>query len=75
MNISKRMDFMKHLRDHKIESSQVHYRNDRYTILGGRRDDLPFMDSIEDNYIVLPLHTHMTESNVEYVCEVIKKGW
>jgi perosamine synthetase len=66
---------MKNLRDHKIESGQVHYRNDRYTVLGGRRDDLPNMDAIEDNYIVLPLHSHMTEENVNYVCEVIKKGW
>ena len=73
--VEKRMDFMKNLREHKIESGQVHYRNDRYTVLGGRRDDLPNMDSIEDNYIVLPLHTHMTEENVNYVCEVIKKGW
>jgi len=73
--VEKRVDFMKNLRDHKIESGQVHYRNDRYTVLGGRRDDLPNMDAIEDNYIVLPLHSHMTEDQVNYVCEVIKKGW
>jgi perosamine synthetase len=73
--VEKRIDFMKNLRNHKIESSQVHYRNDRYTVLGGRREDLPFMDSIEDNYIVLPLHMHMTEADVAYVCEVIRKGW
>lgn len=73
--VEKRVDFMKNLRDHKIESGQVHYRNDRYTVLGGRRDDLPNMDAIEDNYIVLPLHSHMTEENVNYVCEVIKRGW
>ena len=72
--VEKRMDFMKSLRDHKIESSQVHYRNDRYTVLGGRRNDLPHMDAVEDNYIVLPLHTHMNEANDEYVCYVIKKG-
>ena len=73
--VEKRLDFMKNLREHKIESSQVHYRNDRYTVLGGRRGNLPNMDAIEENYIVLPLHSHMTEENVKYVCEVIKKGW
>ena len=73
--VEKRLDFMKNLREHKIESSQVHYRNDRYTVLGGRRDNLPNMDAIEENYIVLPLHSHMTEENVNYVCQVIKKGW
>ncbi len=73
--VEKRMDFMKNLRDHKIESGQVHYRNDRYSVLGGRRDDLPNMDAVEENYIVLPMHNRMTEENVNYVCEVIRKGW
>ena len=73
--VEKRQRFMQTLRDHKIESGQVHYRNDRYSVLGGRRDDLPNMDAIEENYIVLPLHMHMTEKDVEYVCSTIKKGW
>jgi len=58
-----------------IESSQVHYRNDRYSIFDGRKSDLPNMDSIEDEYLVLPLHTKMTESDVERVCSVINGGW
>jgi perosamine synthetase len=73
--VEKREDFMRYLRENKIESGQVHYRNDRYTVLGGRRDDLPNMDSIEEKYIVLPLHTHLTEANIEHVCDVIRKGW
>jgi dTDP-4-amino-4,6-dideoxygalactose transaminase len=73
--VENRIDFMKCLREHKIESGQVHYRNDRYSVLGGRRDDLPNMDAVEENYIVLPLHMHLTEADVAYVCEVIKKGW
>lgn len=73
--VEKRQEFMQRLRDHKIESGQVHYRNDRYSVLGGRRDDLPNMDAIEENYIVLPLHLHMTEKDVDYVCNTIKKGW
>jgi dTDP-4-amino-4,6-dideoxygalactose transaminase len=70
-----RPGFMHALREKKIESSQVHYRNDRYSIFGGRRDDLPNMDAVEENYIVLPLHTKMTVENVNYICDVIKKGW
>lgn len=73
--VDKRVDFMKRLREHKIESGQVHYRNDRYSVLGGRRDDLPNMDAVEENYIALPLHMHLTEVDVAYVCEVVKKGW
>ncbi len=73
--VEKRVDFMKYLRAHRIESGQVHYRNDRYSILGGRRDDLPNMDAVEENYIVLPLHTHIKESDVAFVCDTIRKGW
>lgn len=70
-----RSGFMRRLREKKIETSQVHYRNDRYSIFGGRRDDLPNMDGVEENYIVLPLHMKMTKEHVEYICEVIKQGW
>ena len=73
--VDKRIDFMNKLRSRKIESGQVHYRNDRYTVLGGRRDDLPYMDSIEEKYIVLPLHLHMNEKDVDYICQVIRSGW
>ncbi|NQU35131.1 MAG: DegT/DnrJ/EryC1/StrS family aminotransferase [Bacteroidetes bacterium] len=71
----KRIDLQHKLREFNIESNQVHYRNDRYTILGGRRNNLPNMDAIEDKYLVLPLHTKLTEENVYHVCEVIKSGW
>jgi perosamine synthetase len=65
----------KKLREHNIESSQVHYRNDRYSIFGGRRDDFPNMDAVEDKYLHLPLHTRMSHSDVERVCAAIRSGW
>jgi perosamine synthetase len=65
----------KKLRGHNIESSQVHYRNDRYSIFGGRRDDFPNMDAVEDKYLHLPLHTRMSHSDVERVCAAIRSGW
>jgi dTDP-4-amino-4,6-dideoxygalactose transaminase len=63
------------LREHRIESNQVHYRNDRYTVFGGRKGNLPNMDAIEDKYLVLPLHTQMSEQDVERVCKVVRSGW
>jgi dTDP-4-amino-4,6-dideoxygalactose transaminase len=55
-----------------IESGQVHFRNDRYTVFGGRRMNLPQMDSVESRYLVLPLHTHMSKKDVLRVCQEIK---
>jgi perosamine synthetase len=72
----RREALMKHLRKHQIESAQVHYRNDRYTIFGGRTEGkFPKMDAMEDRYIVLPLHAKVTVEDVHYIAEVLKKGW
>jgi dTDP-4-amino-4,6-dideoxygalactose transaminase len=73
--VENRTAFMKKLRSNKIESSQVHYRNDRYTIFGGRRSDLPNMDSVEEKYLVLPLHHKMTLQDVAFIGQVAKSGW
>lgn len=74
--VDRRIDFMTHLRVNKIESAQVHYRNDRYSIFGSRVEGkYPKMDAIEDRYIVLPLHAKVTEDDVRYIAEVIKMGW
>jgi dTDP-4-amino-4,6-dideoxygalactose transaminase len=56
---------------YEIESGQVHFRNDRYTVFGGRKTKLLNMDSVEDKYLVLPLHTHMTPEDVLRVCSAI----
>ncbi|MCX6812229.1 MAG: DegT/DnrJ/EryC1/StrS family aminotransferase [Candidatus Berkelbacteria bacterium] len=71
----KRWDLQKKLRENHIESNQTHYRNDRYSIFGSRRDDLPNMDAIEDKYLVLPLHMKVSEADVKRICKVIKSGW
>lgn len=73
--VQQRFDLQKKLREHHIESNQVHYRNDRYSIFGGRRNNCPNMDAIEDKYLVLPLHTKMSVADVERICSVIKSGW
>ncbi len=63
------------LRRSGIESNQVHFRNDRYSIFRDKKENLPNMDSIEDKYLVLPLHTKITVDDVKRICGVIKKGW
>ena len=71
----KRFELQLKLREHHVESNQVHFRNDRYSIFGGRRNDLPNMDAVEDKYLVLPLHTKITIDHVERICDVIRSGW
>lgn len=73
--VENRDGLSKKLRENNIESAQVHYRNDRYSIFGGRQDSFSNMDAIEDKYLVLPLHTKMNIDDVERVCNVLKSGW
>lgn len=75
VTVENRDGLSKKLRENNIESAQVHYRNDRYSIFGGRKTEFPNMDAIEDKYLVLPLHTKMSINDVEKVCNVIKNGW
>lgn len=70
-----RLDLQTKLRSHHIESNQVHYRNDRYTVFGGRRENLPNMDRIEEKYLVLPLHPKISIEQVDKICDVIRSGW
>jgi dTDP-4-amino-4,6-dideoxygalactose transaminase len=72
--VDRRKDLLNKLRSHNIESAQVHYRNDRYSIFGGRKA-FKNMDMVEDKYLVLPLHTKMSVEDVKKVCDVIKSGW
>lgn len=60
------------LAEHGIESDQVHYRNDRYAIFSEFRGEFPNMDAIENKYLVLPLHMHMTVEDVDRTCAVIR---
>ena len=75
--VEDRFRLQEKLRENKIESNQVHFRNDRYSIFNDftRGKEFPNMDLIEDKYLVLPLHTMMNENDVRRICSIIKSGW
>jgi len=65
----------KKLRLAKIESNQVHFRNDRYSIFKKfiKNKKFPNMDLIEKKYLVLPVHTKMTIADAHYVANTVNK--
>ncbi len=75
--VEDRYKLQEKLRENNIESNQVHFRNDRYSIFNDYAQGkvFPNMDQIEDKYLVLPLHAMMSENDVRRVCSVIKSGW
>ena len=61
------------LRDKKIETNQVHFRNDIYGIFKKFAKNTQFknMDSVEDKYLVLPMHTRMTIKDAKRVANEV----
>ena len=69
-------DFIqKKLREHNIETNQVHFRNDKYSIFKKfvKNQKFPNMDFLENKYLVLPLHHKISVSDVKYISSIIKK--
>lgn len=74
--VERRDDFAKVMFENKIDTNLVQIRNDLFSIFGGKRTELPVLNSIEDKYISLPLHMKVTEEDVQYIISIIKqKGW
>lgn len=73
--VDNRRRLMDKLLHEGIESAQVHYRNDSYSIFSGSSGSFPKMDSVQDKYLVLPLHMKVKEEDVHRICKVIKSGW
>lgn len=73
--VDRRKDFQRRLAQFGIETSLVHIRCDMYPILGGKRQNLPGMDSVEPRYLALPLHNHLSDEDVEYIIQIIRQGW
>ena len=72
----KEKDFLqKKLRDKNIETNQVHFRNDKYSIFKKfvKKQKFKNMDHIENKYLVLPIHTKVSEKDAKYICNLINK--
>ncbi len=63
------------LRKRGIETNQVHFRNDRYSIfkkfVKGKK--FPNMDYLENKYLVLPIHHKVSEKDARYISSLINK--
>lgn len=56
-----------------IETNMVQCRNDIYKVFGGKKQNLPNMNSIENNYVSLPLHSNLSDQDVTDVIEAVKE--
>lgn len=75
MHVEKREDFVRAMNELGVEVSVVHLRIDRNDIFGGERDDLPELEKFTNTHISIPLHTQLTDDEIEYIIRGIKEGW
>jgi len=68
-NRDKLIDF---LRKNDIECDLVHLRNDIFKVFGGKRQNLPNMKKLEDQYLYLPLSSTINLKDVDYIAKVFK---
>lgn len=66
----KRNELIKHLRKNNIECDLVHLRNDIFKVFGGKRQDLPNMNRLENEYLYLPLNSTITFKDIDYIAKV-----
>lgn len=75
MHVERRRKFAEAMRSRGIEVSVVHWRNDRYTVFDGKRNDLPNTDRLMETIISIPLHQNLTDEEVNYIVQSVKEGW
>lgn len=69
----RRDSLMKKLQDHGIDSGMHYKRNDLYPMYD--KQELAETERFWTRAVSLPMHMHLTDSDIERVCDVIENGW
>lgn len=72
--VENRHEFIRGARDKGVPVSVVHVGIDRNDILGGKQD-LPVQRYWDEHHVCLPIHSGLTDEDVEKVVEAVKNGW
>ena len=73
--INKKDYLQKQLRLRLIETNQVHFRNDKYSIFKKftKNKKFPNMDSVEEKYLVLPIHRKVKLNDAIFIAQTINR--
>jgi len=73
--VERRIDFIKKLKEYGVPSSVVHLRIDHNSIFGGLTPNLPYQEKFNENQVAIPIHSRLSNNDVEKVIYAIKNGW
>lgn len=68
----KRAELIAFMKSRGVHTGDYHYRNDKYTIFGGRQK-LATMDELESQYLLLPLHHGVRLEEVRTICALLEE--
>jgi dTDP-4-amino-4,6-dideoxygalactose transaminase len=74
--ISRKKDLIqKKLREKRVETNQVHFRNDKYSIFKNfvKGKKYPNMDYAENKYLAIPVHHKVSIQKAKYIADLINK--
>lgn len=75
MHVENRDGFIQALKDWGVTASVIHQGIDRNDIFGGKKPELVNQRKFDDTQIHIPIHDALNQEDVEYIIDVIKKGW
>ena len=75
IHVERREDFARAVQARGVAASVVHLRIDNNTIFGPPRTDLPNLERFTDTAMCLPLHSMLTDEQVQHVIDSVRQGW
>ena len=72
IHVENRLKFAQYMRGEQIMVNVNNRRNDKYSIFGGKCD-LPVTEKVDNDTILIPLHTDLIDNDVEKIINTIKK--
>ena len=75
MLIEKRNDFIKALKSRGVPASVVHLRIDNNSIFNGITPGLKNQEKFNTQQVSVPIHSSLTDDDINLIISSIKKGW
>ena len=73
--VERRDAFVRALQSHGVPTSVVHRRIDRFRVCGGVRAELAGQQQFDERQISLPLHSGLSDEQVDQVMTAVRCGW
>jgi perosamine synthetase len=73
--VERRVDFIRKLASFGIPSSVVHLRIDKNSVFGGIRKELINQAKFNELQVSLPVHSGLTDEDINNIIKTIKNGW